>query len=118
MSGYSTILRIRRLEEEVAKLGMRMGHAKNGYYSNEYGDVLSLYPAGDELPTFSRDAEVFTGTLEQLEIWLRGLEFARRYDYLLRVSDDKKRARKEQDLKNKQLLSSIKEAGQKEEEAA
>lgn len=92
-----------------------MGNAKNGYYSTEYGDVLSLFPLENELPTFSRDAELFTGTLEQLEVWLRGVEFSRRYDFLLRVSDDKKRARKEQDLKNKQLLESIKAAGQEEE---
>ena len=118
MTGYATIVRIRRLEEEVAKLGMRMGHAKGGYYSNEYGDVLSLFPLDAELPTFCRDAELFTGTLEQLEVWLRGVEFARRYDLLLRVSDDKKRARKEQDLKNKNLLAAIKEAGRQEEETA
>lgn len=117
MTGYSTILKIRRLEEDVAKLGMRMGNARGGYYSSEYGDVLSLFPLDDELPTFSRDAELFTGTLEQLEVWLRGVEFARRYDLLLRVSDDKKRARKEQDLKNKHLLESIKVAGEKTEEA-
>lgn len=117
MSGYSTILRIRRLEEEVAKLGMQMGNPKNGYYSNEYGDAVSLFPLDKELPTFSRDAELFTGSLEQLEVWLRGLEFARRYDFLLRVSDDKKRTRKEQDLKNKHLLSAIKEAGKEETES-
>ncbi len=117
MTGYADILRIRRLEEEVAKLGMRMGNPKHGYYSNEYGDALSLYPLDNELPTFSRDAEVFTGSLEQLEVWLRGLEFARRYDFLLRVSDDKKRARKEQDLKNKHLLEAIAQAGKEEETA-
>lgn len=116
MTGYSTILKIRRLEEDVAKLGMRMGNAKGGYYSSEHNDVLSLFPLDNELPTFSRDAELFTGTLEQLEVWLRGVEFARRYDLLLRVSDDKKRARKEQDLKNKQLLESIKAAGKTNEQ--
>ena len=117
MSGYNTILRIRRLEESVTKLGMRMGNPKHGYYSNEYGEAVSLFPLDEELPTYSRDAELFTGSLEQLEVWLRGVEFARQYDYLLRISDDKKRARKEQDVKNRNLLSAIKEAGQTEKES-
>ena len=117
MTGYSTILKIRRLEETVSGLGMRIGNPKSGYYSSEHGDLVALYPLDDGLPVFSRDAEVFVGSLEQLEVWLNGLEFARRYDLLLRVSDEKKRARKEQDLKNKNLLDAIKEAGKQEETA-
>lgn len=111
MSGYSTILRIRRLEAEVAKIGMRMGHSKHGYHSSEYGDVVSLFPVDQELPVFSRDAEMFTGSIEQMEMWLRGVEWARAYDNLLRVSNDKKRDRKEQDVRNKQLLDAIKSIG-------
>ena len=37
------------------------------------------------MPIYSRDAEVFCGTLEQLDVWLRGVEWARNYDYLLRA---------------------------------
>jgi hypothetical protein len=38
------------------------------------------------------------------------LEWSRNYDYLLRVSDDKKRTRKEQDTKNSILMKKIKES--------
>lgn len=116
MAGYNDIVKIRRLEHEVEQLGMRMGHAKNGYYSKEYGDVVALFPRDQELPLYARDAELFTGTLDQLEVWLRAIEWARSYDHLLRISDPAKRLRKEQDLRNKQLLEEIKKAGQTEQE--
>jgi elongation factor P--beta-lysine ligase len=60
------------------------------------------------LPVYARDAQVFVGTIEQLEVWLRGVEWARQYDMLLRVSDDKKRKRKEQDERNRQLVQRLK----------
>ena len=107
MSGYHTILRLRRLEEEVAKLGFIFSYPKHGYGGEV--DMVALRPRDcDAVPIYSRDAEIFCGTLEQLEVWLRGVEWARNYDYLLRVSDEKKRARKEQDLRNKQLVQRLK----------
>lgn len=115
MSGYQAVLRIRQLEDQVAKLGMRMAHPKSGYYRTEYGDTVALYPLDQEIPIFSRDAELFVGTLEEMQVWLQGVEWARRYDTMLRISDDKKRTRKEQDEKNRKLMKQLKEAGQEEE---
>jgi hypothetical protein len=67
-----------------------------------------LYPKQDSLPIYSRDAELFTGTIEQLEVWLRGLEWARDYDrMLLGKALDKKRQRREQDHRNQQLLEHL-----------
>lgn len=110
MTGYSDILRMRRLEREVNELGFMLSHPKNGYYQNQWGDVVTLVPKDENsLPVYSRDAEVFTGTLEQLQVWLQGVEWSRQYDMLLKVSDDKKRARKEQDMLNKQLVARLKD---------
>lgn len=42
MTGYNTILRIRRLEKEFAEFGLRMGNAKHGNYRQEFGDTIAL----------------------------------------------------------------------------
>lgn len=107
MSGYNTILRFRRLEEQVEKLGFMFSHPKNGYDGD--ADYVALKPKDEEsAPIYSRDAEVFTGTLEDLAVWVRGVEWARNYDRMLRVSDDDKRARKEQDVRNRHLVQLLK----------
>lgn len=106
MSGYNAILYMRRLEKEVNQLGFMMAYPKNRF---DEGDMVALKPLDDEaVPIYSRDAEVFVGSLEQLGVWLRGVEWARNYDNMLRVSDDKKRARKEQDLRNTQMAQRLK----------
>ncbi len=117
MSGYHTILRIRRLEEEVDKLGFRVGNPKHGNYRQEFGDVVSLSPKDDSYPIYSRDAELFVGTLEELEVWLRG--FQKAYEYhrmLIGRNFEKTIERKEQDYRNNQLINRIKSAGEEQVE--
>jgi len=76
----------------------------------EDGDTVALKPKdADSLPIYSRDAEVFVGSLTDLQYWLRGGEWSRDYDRMMKVTDDKKRARKEQDLRNRQLAKTLKE---------
>lgn len=106
MSGYNAILYMRRLEKEANQLGFMMAHPKNRF---DEGDSVALKPRDDDaVPIYSRDAEVFVGSLEQLNVWLRGVEWARNYDSMLKVSDEKKRARKEQDLRNTQMAQRLK----------
>ena len=110
MSGWNTIQRIRRIEQQVDELGFKFNKAKHTDWSEDHG-ALSLVPKDqDALPIYSRDAELFVGSLERLEDWLAGVKWARDYDTMLRVSDDSKRARKEQDVRNKSLLTKIKES--------
>lgn len=116
MSGYQTILRIRRMEETVEKLGFMMANSKHGWdHSNP--DMIALKPRdADAVPIYSRDAEVFCGTLEQLDQWLQGVEWARNYDMMLKVSDEKKRERKEQDLRNHYTMQRLKNEQVKQKE--
>lgn len=108
MSGYNLIRKVKYLEEECHKLGFQLGHAK--HFHQEFGDVVALKPRDDCLPIYSRDAEVFVGTLEALENWLQGLHFARKYDTMVMgKSLDRQRDRREQDYRNKRLLQIIKE---------
>jgi len=107
MSGYTQILEIRRLEERVSQLGFKFANARN---SDHFGELLALVPKDTEaVPIYCRDAEVFVGTLKDLQYWLRGVEWAREYDRMLKVSSDESRGKMEQKELNKQLLRSIKE---------
>ena len=82
---------------------------KRGWNTTDM-DMVAIKPKDNEsLPVYARDAEVFIGTVESLEVWLRGVEWARQYDELLRLSNRKKRERKEQDERNRQLVKMLKE---------
>ncbi len=117
MSGYHTILRIRRLEEEVDKLGFRMGNSKHGNYRQEFGDVVALFPKEDCFPIYSRDAELFVGTLEEMEVWLRGFQKSQEYLRMLIGRNFEERVkRKEQDYRNQLLMKKIQEAGEEPEQ--
>ena len=95
MSGWNTIERIRRAEEQVDRLGFKFAKSRHSDWSNDHG-ALSLVPKDPEaLPTYTRDAELFVGSLETLEVWLRGVEWARDYDQMLKMSDEKKREKAE-----------------------
>lgn len=110
MSGMNTIRLIKRLEKECGELGLIMVNPKNGFYNTGFGDTLALIPKDNNaLPIYSRDAELFRGSLEELQVWLLGVEWARQYDQMLKVSDNKKRERKEQDERNRQLVSMLRD---------
>lgn len=108
MNGYNLVRKVKYLEEECHKLGFQMCHAR--HYYQEFGDVVAIKPRDNCLPVYSRDAELFVGTLTDLERWLQGFHFARKYDSLLMgLKHDANRDRKEQDYRNKRLLELIKE---------
>lgn len=108
MAGWNTIQEIRRLEEAFDKIGLKISKARESSWTNGH-DFIALVPKdADSLPIYSRDAEVFVGTIEDARQWLRGLTWAREYDMLIRLSDDKKRSRKEQDERNRQLVRMLK----------
>ena len=67
----------------------------------------------DALPVYSRDVELFVGNLDQIEIWLRGVEWARNYYRLINATTDKVIQRKEQDLRNKNLIKLLKQDAHK-----
>lgn len=109
MAGYRHILEIDDLKAKCDALGFRMGYSKHGSYRTEYGDIVALFPKDqDALPIFSRDAQLFTGTIEELKVWIMGIEWARNYDRMtIGKTTDTKRARKEQDWRNKKLVDII-----------
>jgi hypothetical protein len=109
MSGWNTIQRIKRVEQLVGELGFKFSKSKHSDWTEDHG-ALSLVPKdADSLPIYSRDAELFVGSLERLEDWLAGVKWARDYDMMLRISTDKARAAAEQKERNRQLMRTLKE---------
>jgi hypothetical protein len=109
MSGWETIQRIKRVEQLIDELGFKFAKSKHSDWSDNHG-ALSLKPKDpDALPIYSRDAELFIGTIERLEDWLSGVRWAREYDSMLKLSDEKKRTKAEQKERNRQLMRTLKE---------
>ena len=109
MSGWETIQRIKRVEQLIDELGFKFAKSKHSDWSDNHG-ALSLKPKDpDALPIYSRDAELFIGTIERLEDWLAGVRWAREYDMMLKLTDEKKRGAAEQKERNRQLMRTLKE---------
>jgi hypothetical protein len=110
MSGYKSILILRHLEKEVDHLGFVLEAPKSsGWGDSDFDDRVSIIPKDENaLPVYSRDAEIFTGTLESLRIWLQGVQWARQYDEMIRLSDNKKRVKKEDEERGRQLIVKLK----------
>lgn len=109
MAGYEAVLEIRRLERDLDALGLMLSSPKHGGWSgDEYSDRAGVKPKDAEsLPVYSRDAELFTGTLAQIRTWIIGVQWARDYDMMLKVSDAKKRVKKEDDYRHSRLIRQL-----------
>lgn len=109
MSGYNLLQKIRRLEVDLDNLGLMMASAS--HYYRDYGDVISVKPKdSNSLPIYSQDAELFIGRIEDLEFWLQGVEWARKYDSMIfGKTHDKNREKKEQIYRNEMLVSILKD---------
>ena len=102
MAGFETIKTLRDFEQTCHTLGFEI--AKAAYFR----DGIALKPADDNLPHYSRDAELFSGSIEDAIVWLRGVQWAREYDEMIKVSNNKKRSDQEQKERNRQLMKTLK----------
>lgn len=109
MTGYNTVLQIRRFEERIAGLGLRMAHSRYQNSGENYGSVIALMAKDDSFPLYARDAELFVGTIEEANVWLKGIEWAKEYYRMLGLLSDKKIAAKEDLERQRQLIDKIKE---------
>ena len=105
MSGWNTLRDLLDLKEKIHALGLQITPPK---YGGEGHHFASVTPRDEELPIYGREAPLYTGTLEQIQVFIEGIKWARNYDEIMRVSTSKTRARKEQDFRNKQLIQRLK----------
>ena len=108
MAGWSTIKKIRELEDRALILGMKFAPYRHDDYD---ADNVALVPWGqDSLPIYTRDAILFAGSLEGADQFMQGIVWARHYDRMVVDRNiDTKRVRKEQDERNRQLLKTLKD---------
>lgn len=108
MIGYRTVVKIRDFENELVKLGMRMGFPRYGSYSHQdRGEVIAIMPADGELPVYNDDAELFVGTLAECEMWLMGVHWARSYYDKLGIDEAELRARHEDLVRQDMLVQKL-----------
>jgi hypothetical protein len=108
MSGIRVVRKIRDIELELDRLGLQLAESKY-WHSTDDVDIVAVVPKGDGVPVYSRDAEVFVGTLEAVEHWIAGVLWDRRYLTMSGIKE-KQIHRKEQDIRNKQLVEILKQS--------
>lgn len=105
MSGYNLLVKFRDTEAQAKSLGMRLDY--DNYGRAEYS---SLYPdTAESLPLYCRDAALYSGNLDNIIAFLNGVEWNANYVRMLKVTTNEKIARAEQNIRNKQLLDSLRD---------
>jgi len=92
--------------ELAERLGFRIDRAQ---YTDYGEDELGLWYGEDRYPSYNHDMQLISGDLEQVSAFLHGIEWSAKYYEMIHLVSDKKIARKEQDIKNKQLADRLKE---------
>lgn len=89
--GMNVIERIDSVRELADFFGFRLGRRQHYGFEDSSTDVISLYPKDDRLPTYSRDTSLFTGSLSDVENFLDGIRWARKYDSMIGATTDQRR---------------------------
>lgn len=104
MTGFSTLTKIEYVKNLCEELGFKMDIASE--------DRICLKPKNaDSLPIYNPEISIFLGTLEEICIWLIGVQWARYYDSMLtnnKSTNNRKKA--EKTILNKKLITLIKES--------
>ncbi len=79
MTGMNLYNRFKVAESTANELGFMFCYSKHRY-DDSGSDIIGLKPMDNRLLIYSRDAELFSGTLSQVEQFLQG--FTRAYSYL------------------------------------
>lgn len=112
MTGLIEYRNIQTLESRAKELGFLLVPARAAYAGT---NLMSLIPAGDRMPIYCRDAEIFSGSVEELLMCLHGWEQSINYLQLIRATSDKQIQRREQDIRNEQLVRILTKSKSKED---
>ena len=104
---WNNVQKIKRIEALANQLGFELTAGRDTW-QRDGGNLIYLVPLDDKFPHYSRGAEIYQGTIEDISIWLDGLKWAREYDEMLKLSTDKKRNERENVERNKQLMQMVK----------
>lgn len=105
--GWNTIQKYLSLKQRLNSFGLELGKANHWHVDQ---DCLAVHPLGEHgAPCFSRDAELFVGTLGEVEHWFKGYETAYKYLIMIDATSDKKIRKCEQSIENQNLLKLLKQ---------
>jgi hypothetical protein len=93
--GMNMIERIDYVRELADFFGFRLGRRPLSGFGDSDIDPIALYPKDNCLPTYSRDACLFTGSLSDVENFLDGIRWSRNYDNMIGATSDKRRGQYE-----------------------
>jgi hypothetical protein len=93
--GMDMIERVDRVRDLAEFFGFRLGRRAHSGFGDSGLDVIALYPKEDRLPVYSRDACLFVGSLSDVENFLDGIQWARKYDNLIGATTDQRRTQYE-----------------------
>ena len=103
IAGFRDIYRLRLLEDKLKDFGLKLVSPR---YQGD-ADKIALIPIDQELPVYSRNAEIFVGSFDEIENWFCGVLWCSSYYQMLKLVTPEKIARKEQDERNRQLVRSL-----------
>ena len=106
VAGWQLLQSFRNVEVRANKIGLKFGPSK---FIGMQFDTIALVPFDEHLPIYNREAEVFAGSLRDIDKWLEGIAWARKYDDLMKVSNDEKRETAERKYHQRELLRIIKD---------
>lgn len=81
MAGYQLYRELQDLEREANDLGFMFAYCQFRFDTST--DVFALRPFADQLPIYSRDADLFVGTHTEVRNFLKGVQWARKYNELI-----------------------------------
>lgn len=105
---FNTILAVRKFEKRVTDLGFTIKQSRWGTSSTGIA-FIEMIPHEENYPIFSRDAVMYSGTIDQINSFLDGMEFAKKYYIMLKLLSEDKIHRKEQDERNRGLMRKMAE---------
>ena len=110
---WNDIQLYKRVEEQITNLGFKLYPSKWTSCNGEIG----VFPLEDKNPLYSRDAEIYTGTIEQIACWIRGVQQQKDYLTMLKATSEEKIKTLEEKyvkkLKHQAMLDIIKDPNKK-----
>jgi len=98
---YKDFMAIKDIEQAATDAGFKLA-------KSSYSGGVSLIPLGDNFPVYSRNADLFCGNLRDIQLFLEGIKWAKQYYGMLKLVDDKKIAKREQIVRNRELINLLK----------
>lgn len=109
MTSLKYLQKFESISHQLAAQGMRMETRQTygAFASMPNVQVVAVYPAANGLPHYARDAELFIGTLDDLQLWLAGIQWLATYYSMIGIDNGTKRHKIEETESERQLLESL-----------